>query len=136
MMQTFLVVTQKTFLLRIYSSRLNILCYFFHDFIFWGTNIKGTIFSGQVRSHPSHTIKLRAWCNVIYRQFIYFLKAFENRNSKLLRFFCNSHLRCSLISKNEFRNIHGKTPVPEQHSLESNCVRVSLNKFTCHRPAT
>ena len=26
----------------------------FQGFIFWGTNIKGTIFSGRVRSHPSH----------------------------------------------------------------------------------
>ena len=33
----YLVVTRKTFLLRrIYSSRLNIVCYFFHRFIFWG----------------------------------------------------------------------------------------------------
>ena len=60
MMQTFLVVTQKTFLMRIYSSHLNILCFFFHVFIFLGTNIKGTIFSGRVRSHPSHPPQLRA----------------------------------------------------------------------------
>ena len=32
---------------------------FFHGFMFWGTNIKGTISSGRVRSHPSHPSQLR-----------------------------------------------------------------------------
>ena len=40
-----LVVIQKTFLMRIHSFRLNIFYYFFHAFIFLGTNIKATIFS-------------------------------------------------------------------------------------------
>ena len=55
-MKTFLVVTEKTLLMRIYSSRLNILCCFFNGFIFGGTNIKGKIFSGWVRLHPSHPL--------------------------------------------------------------------------------
>ena len=33
----------------------------FSRFIFLDTNIKGTIFSGRVRSHPSHLPQLRAW---------------------------------------------------------------------------
>ena len=32
---------------------------FFHGFMFWGTNIKGTISSGRVRSHPSRPSQLR-----------------------------------------------------------------------------
>ena len=58
----FLVDTQKTFLMRMYSSRLNILRYFFHSFIFLGANIKGTIFSGRVRWHPSHPPELCVCC--------------------------------------------------------------------------
>ena len=60
-MYAFLVVITKTFLMRIYSSRLNILCYFFYAFVFWGTNIKSTMFSGRVCSHPSHHTQLRPW---------------------------------------------------------------------------
>ena len=39
-MQTFLVVIQKTFLMRIYSSHLNMLC-FFSRFYFFGHKYKG-----------------------------------------------------------------------------------------------
>ena len=35
--------------------------FFFHAFIFSGTNIKGRIFSRRVPSHPSHPPQLRAW---------------------------------------------------------------------------
>ena len=51
----FLVIIQKTFLMGIYSC-LNILCYFFYALIVLGKNIKGTIFSGRVRPHPSHSL--------------------------------------------------------------------------------
>ena len=37
--------------------------FFFHAFIFLGTNMKGTIFPGRVRSHPSHPPQLRACFN-------------------------------------------------------------------------
>ena len=33
----------------------------FSRFYFLGANIKGTIFSGRVRSHPLHSPQLRAW---------------------------------------------------------------------------
>ena len=38
----------------------NYILLLFHGFIFLGTNIKGKIFSGRVRSHPSHPPQLRA----------------------------------------------------------------------------
>ena len=53
-------------------------------------------FSGFYKSKVCmYLFKTKTPWNVIYCQF-FFLKVFENRTSKLLRFLWNSHLRCSI----------------------------------------
>ena len=71
-----------------------------------------------------YLFKTRKVWNVIYWQC--FLKAFENRNGKLL-FFRSNHLKSSV--KKSFLKI-------SQISQENTCVRVYFNKFTCLRLAT
>ena len=92
----FLVVIQRTFLMRTYSSRLNILCYFWHAFIFFGTNTKGTIFSGRVRLHPSQLSQLHACC---IRDFFNHRNGTKNKKQFLssLSFLCPINFNCCML---------------------------------------
>ena len=69
-----------------------------------------------------YLFKIRKVWNVIYWQC--FLKAFENQNGKLLRFFWSSHLRSSV----EYGILKSS-----QNSQVNTCVGVYFDKFKCLR---